>query len=135
MVVSDTSPICYLAAIGLLELLPPLFGSVCVPPSVCEKLGREFAPEAARSLVGAFPTWSDVRDVEAAPDPALLRLGSGERDAILLAEQIAADFILIDDLEARELAFKRGLRVIGLIGVLGPRRIVASSTLRKLEPV
>ncbi|MBC6478988.1 MAG: DUF3368 domain-containing protein [Hormoscilla sp. GM7CHS1pb] len=46
------------------------------------------------------------------------RLGAGEREAILLAEELEADLILLDDIQARRLAVERGLIVTGLLGVL-----------------
>ncbi len=45
-------------------------------------------------------------------------MGEGEAEAILLAEEINADAVLIDELKARKIANLRGLRVIGTIGVL-----------------
>ncbi len=52
------------------------------------------------------------------PDVSLQRLGAGERETILLAEELEADLILLDDIKARRLAVERGLIVTGLLGVL-----------------
>jgi predicted nucleic acid-binding protein len=46
------------------------------------------------------------------------RLDRGEQDAILLAESFKAERLIIDDLEGRREAAKRGLRVIGTLGIL-----------------
>ncbi len=43
----------------------------------------------------------------------------GGQAAILLAESIKADVILLDEKAARRIATARGLRVTGLLGVLG----------------
>jgi predicted nucleic acid-binding protein len=51
-------------------------------------------------------------------DEELSIIDPGEREAILLAEAIAADGILIDDLAGRRIAIDRGLRVLGTIGLL-----------------
>jgi predicted nucleic acid-binding protein len=48
----------------------------------------------------------------------LKEIEAGEREAIMLAEDIHADLVLLDDLHARQLAKNRGLRVIGKLGVL-----------------
>ncbi|MGH9323477.1 MAG: DUF3368 domain-containing protein [Vicinamibacteria bacterium] len=45
-------------------------------------------------------------------------LGEGERDAILLAEELGADALLIDDRDGRREAQRRKLRMIGTLGVL-----------------
>ena len=52
------------------------------------------------------------------------RLDRGEQDAILLAEAIKAERLIIDDLEGRREAVHRGLPVIGTLGLLaeGARR-------------
>jgi predicted nucleic acid-binding protein len=52
------------------------------------------------------------------PDPHLSRLHAGERDAISLALQVKADAVIMDERRGREEAEKRGLRVIGTLGLL-----------------
>jgi predicted nucleic acid-binding protein len=60
-----------------------------------------------------------VIDSTALPaDPVLDRLHAGERAAILLAERMGADIVLLDEKAARTVAVGRGLRVSGLLGVL-----------------
>jgi predicted nucleic acid-binding protein len=46
------------------------------------------------------------------------RLDRGEQDAILLAEAIKAERLIIDELEGRREAVHRGLPVIGTLGLL-----------------
>ena len=46
------------------------------------------------------------------------RLGRGELEAIVLAEELKATFLLIDDLYAREEAIRRRLPIVGTLGVL-----------------
>ena len=53
IVVSDTSPITNLAAVGKLGLLRALFGSVLIPPAVFHEL---------EGYVG-LPVWVEVREV------------------------------------------------------------------------
>ena len=45
-------------------------------------------------------------------------LGVGELSTILLAKEVSADLILVDDLSARKLAVRQGFRVIGTVGLL-----------------
>lgn len=49
----------------------------------------------------------------------LEKLQAGERAAIILAESIQADLILLDEKAARRVAAELGLRVTGLLGGLG----------------
>jgi predicted nucleic acid-binding protein len=61
-----------------------------------------------------------VRAPSQPPDAALLqaRLGAGERDAILLAQEVNADELIIDELRGRREASRRQLHFIGTLGVL-----------------
>lgn len=45
-------------------------------------------------------------------------MGDGERSAILLAREIAADLLLMDEWKARRIAQAAGLSVVGCIGIL-----------------
>jgi predicted nucleic acid-binding protein len=42
----------------------------------------------------------------------------GENEAIILAQELAVDAILLDDREGRQVAQEKGLRVIGAAGLL-----------------
>ena len=52
------------------------------------------------------------------PDPALMHLGVGEREALVLAEELGTGAFLTDDLEGREEAMHRGIEVTGTLGIL-----------------
>jgi predicted nucleic acid-binding protein len=118
IVVCDTSPLCYLALIDHLDLLPTLFSRVLVPSTVLDELQHELSPPVVRTLGSQPPGWLEVRPVPPHTDPSLSTLDDGERDAILLAEEVAADLIVLDERKARLLAKERGLKVTGLLGIL-----------------
>ncbi len=46
------------------------------------------------------------------------RLGTGEREALALAIELKADWIILDDLPARRSAEATGVNVIGTLGTL-----------------
>ena len=114
IVVSDTSPVLALAAIGQLDLLRSLFGDVIIPEAVDHELARkhsDFLP---------LPNW--IRSKRAS-DRALVEtlLGAidlAEAEAIALAIELKADLLLIDERLGRKLAHERGLPYTGLIGVI-----------------
>jgi predicted nucleic acid-binding protein len=60
----------------------------------------------------------EIHPVGHAPDAALAHLDPGEQEAILLAEELRADLLLMDDQEGRQEAERRALRVTGTLGVL-----------------
>jgi uncharacterized protein len=108
-IVSDSSPLIVLARIGHLDLLEKLFISVVVPPAV---------PREVISV--ALPVWVLERPLMQPVGPRILRasLGPGESEAISLALEIGAQWIILDDRPARRLAESLGLPVIGTLGVL-----------------
>lgn len=118
IVVADTSPINYLVLIEEIEILPKMYGKVVIPHAVQEELLRPIAPEIVRKWIAAAPAWLQVRTPTWTPDSSLANVDPGERDAILLATELTADQIIVDDREGRKLAEQRGIPVIGTLGVL-----------------
>lgn len=112
IVVSDTSCVTNLIVIGRAELLHELFGEVIVPAAVAEEL------RSSHTALPAFTSVREVQDVLAVARFAQAKLDRGESEAIVLAEELRAEFLLIDEVDGRAVAVSRRLRVIGLLGVL-----------------
>ena len=118
-VVSDTSSLCYLILIEETQILPELFTEIFIPPAVRDELAHPDAPRMVQDWIASPPVWLSVGSVPAgSPDQEIQRLDPGERESILLAEQINTDLLLLDDWKARERARDRGLPMTGLIGLL-----------------
>lgn len=118
-VVSDTSTLCYLILIEETQLLPELFTEIVIPPAVRDELAHPDAPVMVQDWIASPPVWLSVVNAPAgSEDREIQRLDPGEREAILLAEQMNMDLLLLDDWKARELARERGLPITGLIGVI-----------------
>ena len=118
IVVSDTSPLIALAAVGRLDLLRKLYGEVLIPEAVHrEATASPGAPGAA--AIGA----AEWLRVEAVRDRTLvaalsLDLDQGEAEAIALAIERGADLLLVDERRGRTTATRLGQRVVGVLGVL-----------------
>jgi len=112
------TPLNYLVLIDAVRVLPGLFGRVLVPEAVMVELGHPKAPERVRSWSANPPSWLEVLAVTLPADPALSVLEAGERDAILLVEQVGADLLLVDERAASGEAKHRGLSTMGTLGVL-----------------
>jgi predicted nucleic acid-binding protein len=116
IVVSDTSPLNYLILLGHTGILPVLFGRVLIPPGVATELAHPGAPGTVRGWIERPPPWLEVT-APMVVDPKI-RLGRGEREAICLAMERKADYLLVDDSPARQAATERGLVITGTLGVL-----------------
>jgi predicted nucleic acid-binding protein len=118
MVVSDTSPLNYLILIEQINLLPQLYRRILIPASVDNELNAPETPDLVRAWRASLPDWLEVSRYVVRHDPELSRLHAGERDAISLALHVKADAVIIDERRGREEAEKRGLKVIGTLGIL-----------------
>ena len=117
-IVSNTSPLCYLALIGHAEILPKLCGNVHITQKVLDELRHPDAPPSVRDWATTPPDWLRIHSDPEEPDQTLAALGPGERTALRLAEQLRSDVLLLDEAAARAFAVQRGLKVSGTLGVL-----------------
>ena len=118
IIVSNTSPLCYLVLIGHADVLAELYGEIHTTQKVLEELGHPDAPPAVRQWAIAPPPWLKIHPNPEASDQALNTLDPGERTALCLAENLRADVVLLDDAAARALAGQRGVKISGTLGVL-----------------
>jgi predicted nucleic acid-binding protein len=119
IVVSNTSPISNLAAIGQLDLLPQLYGTIIIPPAVYQELINSGDADPATLAVQTLD-WIQTQPVS---DRVLLEtlqsnLDPGEAEAIALAVEINADRLIIDERRGRNEAIRLGLPVTGLLGIV-----------------
>ena len=113
-IVSDSSPLIALAKIGRLNLLEH---EIIVPKAVFEEITRSRRAYARKLYKWGKNRVSVVKNRQAVEYLELV-LDRGEAEVIVLAEELKADAVLIDDLKARKTAMLRGLTVVGTIGVL-----------------
>lgn len=118
-VVSNTSPIIHLAKIKKLGLLKNRFHKIIIPEEVYKECTVEgYEREEARLIKEA--SWIEVLKPENKKLVSLLQsdLDKGESEAIALALEIGADFIIIDDSDGRTRARHMSLKIIGTLGIL-----------------
>jgi predicted nucleic acid-binding protein len=120
-VLSDSSPLITLAKTGHIDLLPLLYEQVTITPEVYAEVAVGGAGLAGSGHVSTAK-WLEVRPVRSPANLAASQrrfgLGSGELSIIMLGQELKADILLMDDLKARRLARKRGMAVLGCVGVL-----------------
>lgn len=120
VVVADATPIHYLVLIDAVDVLFDIFKKIHIPIEVCSELTSEGAPIPVRTWMQHPPAWLEIHPVTVTTsvDSSLLALDSGERAAIVLAESIEAELLLIDERAGASLAQQRGLAVTGTLGIL-----------------
>ena len=100
VVISDASPLHYLILIENAEVLQALYTEVLIPEAVAKELKQTATPESVRHWIEHPPLWLHVVPFTAPPTPVVLAdLDPGEHDAILLALDVRADLVIMDDRE------------------------------------
>lgn len=120
IVVSDTTPLIGLAVIGRFELLRELFGEVYIPRAVYNEavvFGREQGGAKGEVTQAKWIKVSEVKD-RLAVEVLLDELDLGEAEAIVLARELNADWVLMDEKKGRRKVEQLGLQKIGTIGIL-----------------
>ena len=119
IVVSNTTPLSELAKVGQLNLLRDIFGNLIVPQEVYQEVTTGNHPAA--TIVPSL-TWIEVYSIDNSQKIFDLQtstgLDLGECATIVLAEELNASQVLIDDRTARLVAESRHLAVIGTVGIL-----------------
>jgi uncharacterized protein len=125
LIIADSSPLIGLARIGQLGLLPKLARRIVVPRAVWAEVtgARTDAPGASEV---AAQSWIEVLEVDRQwVAPLHILVGQGEAEAIALAQREPSSILLLDDLRARKLAERLGLRRMGTVALLGQAKRAA----------
>jgi hypothetical protein len=117
--IANTSPLSYLQRAGILHIMPAVLGRVVVPSQVVTELaaGRAHGHDVPDPL--ALP-WVEVRPV-APLSPRLAAfgyLGAGERAVLTLALADPTTVAVIDELPARRVAGRFGVKVTGTLNLI-----------------
>lgn len=114
-----------------MDLLEKLFTEIIIPEKVYEELtdyeGQKEEIDKRNWIVSR-----KVEDEEAIRKMSI-HLDPGEAEAIILAKELKADFLIIDERKGRRIAEDHGLRIIGLLGVLV--RGKQKGYIQRLKPV
>jgi len=119
MVVANAGPLISLAAVGKLDLLKALFEQILIPQAVYDEVVVQGEGEPGSQEVKEAE-WIRAAQVQDQLAVHLLRetLDMGESEAIVLAQELNARYVLLDDGLARRKARLIGLRMTGTLGIL-----------------
>jgi len=116
-VVSNTTPIISLLKLNRLEILKNLYNEVIIPNAVYLEIENGKHKEYYQDL--SKLSWIRIQKIQ---DKLSLKyfldLDAGEAEAIILATEIGADLIIIDEKLGRFHAKHAELNVTGTIGIL-----------------
>jgi predicted nucleic acid-binding protein len=98
IVVSNSSPLVSLGAIGRFELLRDLYGGIAVPRAVHHEVAVQGTGRPGAVEVQSFD-WITVCDINSPYVVTALqgKLDQGEAEAIALALELPADLLLMDE--------------------------------------
>ncbi len=120
IVVSNTTPLIGLASIGRFELLSRLFSTVNIAQAVYDEIvvaGREKGIAIREVSTSSWVKTVAVRD-RLAVEVLLDELDAGEAETIVLARELGAEWVLMDERKGRRKLDQLGLRKIGTLGIL-----------------
>jgi len=116
IVVSNTTPIISLASIQQIEIFERLFGEIIVPHAVYEEIKAKES-WGYKEIDLEFVRVETIRG-ELYKDFLLNQLDSGESETILLAKELNADLVIIDENLAYKIAKNSGLNVTRTLSIL-----------------
>ncbi len=118
-VVSNSGPLISLARIGALGLLKDYFGEIFAPHEVYNEVcvRGKGKPGAEEVEAAEWIRWTEVKD-KFAVQILKIELNKGEAEVIVLARELNAELVLIDDRRPREIAKDLGFKVLGTVGIL-----------------
>jgi len=116
IVVSDTSPISNLLQIGEIDLLRRIFYRIIIPAEVFAEICRI---EGHKEFL-LKQDWIETATLSDTnlKNRLLKDLDDGEAEAIALAVELKADYLLMDETKGRQVAENFGIKVTGILGVL-----------------
>ncbi len=108
LVIADTSCLILLSKVDELAILKLNYNRILITPEIADEFDQE------------LPDWIEVMGVKDRGLQLLLQdsLDLGESTALALAMETNNATVILDDLKARKLAQKLGLKITGTIGVI-----------------
>jgi len=134
IVVSDTTPLIGLASIGRLDILRELFGDVYIPQAVYDETVTHGHAEGRAKQDVESANWIRVVQVRdrLAVNILLDEMDLGEVETIILAGEMNADWVLMDEKKGRRKLMQLDIPKIGTLGILlKARKIGLFESLRR----
>lgn len=116
-VVSNTTPIISLLKLNKLDLLKKLYNEVTIPFAVYEEIEKGAIKSYYQNLKEfSWINITKIRNKESLD--YFFELDKGEAEVLILAHEINADLVIIDELAGRRYAENLNLKLTGTLGIL-----------------
>ena len=117
-IIVNSTPLIALAKANKLEILKGMYGHIIIPEAVYKEVTEK--DDVAAQRIEAAREWIEVCKVDPNMDRRMYKakLHDGEVEVVLLAQEIGADAVIIDDGAARRTAEYLGLPLTGTLGVM-----------------
>lgn len=115
LVIADSGPIFSLALIDKLNVLDSLFDEVKIPQAVWEEITFDTTKSDYQNIFYFFK--NKIQQIKGFNELIII-MDSGGSESLMLYKEMQADFLLIDDKKARNIAENFGVNCIGVIGLL-----------------
>lgn len=131
-IVSNTTPLISLMKISQLEILKKIYSEIIIPEAVYKEVEAGKHKDFYRDL--SEIDWIKIQSIkDKHSTDYFLELDAGEAEAIILASEIGADLIIMDEKLGRHHAKHAGIKITGTIGVLVKAKILG--LISKLKPL
>ena len=119
IIVADTGPLIALARLNRLELLTTLFSKIHIPQIVLSEATVNTAYAEAEPILSFASKYASVEEtIDSDFNRHLLAaLDAGEAQAIVLARKLHCG-VLMDEKRGRQVALRRNIPVVGILGIL-----------------
>ncbi|MBN1927661.1 MAG: DUF3368 domain-containing protein [Prolixibacteraceae bacterium] len=115
IVIADAGPIISLTLVDKLEILDKLFDEVKIPYAVWEEVTRD----ESKPFVAKIKLYFEDKTYKINGFNELtFIMDYGESESLILYKELKANFLLIDDKKARDIAENLGINCIGTLGLL-----------------
>ncbi len=117
-IVVNSTPLIILGNIDGLKILQELYGEIIIPRAVFEEVTSK--DDNAKLNLSQNLSWIKVLEVQDKSNRKMYqaKLHDGEVEVMMLANEISADLLIIDDNAAKKTAKFLGFTVTGTLGVI-----------------
>ena len=117
-VIVNSTPIIALYEIDKLDLLRQMYGKIIIPKAVYMEVSEK--DDGLKETIDKFSDWINVVNLSSDADKVMYKakLHDGEVEVMMLAKELNADLVIIDDYPARQTAKYLNLKLTGTVGVM-----------------